>query len=238
MVAEALDKTIAFVLYPGLSLLDMVGPYSVLSNLGRGYRTVVVGERVEAMPDDFGLKITPHRAFDDVPAPSVLIVPGADLATFTTMANDNVMGYIRSAGEKADLVCSVCTGAVILAAAGFLQGRKATTHWAYAPFLEKLGASYVRQRWVEDGKFITAAGVSAGIDLALHLAARLADPQAAKAVQLYVEYDPSPPLGGLDWSMASEETISSACAVSLRERLADMDNVLASKPELLARLKS
>lgn len=237
-MAKGPEKVIAFLLYPELSLLDMIGPYSVLSNLGRGYRTVVVGERVEPMADDFGLRITPHRSIDEVPEPFALIVPGADLATFTTMANDRLMNYIRSAGEKAEIVCSVCTGAVILAAAGFLTGRRATTHWAYAPFLEKLGATYVRQRWVEDGKFITAAGVSAGIDLALHLAARLADEAASKAVQLYVEYEPSPPFGGLDWSMANEAAISGACAVSLRERLADMDKVLASKPELLARLKA
>lgn len=231
------DKVIAFLLYPGLSLLDMIGPYSVLSNLGRGYRTVVVGEKVESMPDDFGLGITPHLSIDDVPKPYALIVPGADLATFTTMANDKLMAYIRSAGEKAEVVCSVCTGACILAQAGFLKGRKATTHWAYAPFLEKLGATYIRQRWVEDGKFITAAGVSAGIDLALHLAARFADEAASKAVQLYVEYEPQPPFGGLDWSMANEEAISKASAVNLSERLADMDKVLANKPELLAQLK-
>lgn len=231
------EKVIAFLLYPGLSLLDMIGPYSMLSNLGRGYRVVVVGEKVESMPDDFGLGITPHLSIDDVPEPHVLIVPGADLATFTTMANDRLMNYIRSAGAKAEVLASVCTGACILAAAGFLEGRQATTHWAYAPYLEKLGAKYVRQRWVEDGKIITAAGVSAGIDMALHLAARFADEDASKAVQLYVEYDPEPPFGKLDWSMANEEAISKASAVNLSERLADMDKVLANKPELLAKLK-
>ena len=233
---ETEDKVIAFLLYPGLSLLDMIGPYSVLSNLGRGYRTVVVAETVEAIPDDFGLGITAHASIDDYPNPYALIVPGADLATFTTMANDRLMNYIKSAGAQAEVLASVCTGAVILAAAGFLDGKKATTHWAYAPFLEKLGATYVRDRWVEDGKVITAAGVSAGIDLALYLAARFADEAASRAVQLYVEYEPSPPFGGLDWSMANEAAISAASAVNLSERLADLPKVLADKPELLAKL--
>ncbi len=228
------EKIIAFLLYPGLSLLDMVGPYSVLSNLGRGYRTVVVGEQADSIPDDFGLGITPHFSIDEMPEPDILIVPGADLATFTTMANDKLMNYIRTAGEKAEILASVCTGACILAAAGFLQGRKATTHWAYAPYLEKLGVDYVKERWVEDGKFITAAGVSAGIDMALHLAARLADVDASKAVQLYCEYDPPPPFGGPDWTMANEADISRASAVNLSERLADMKTVLANKPDLLA----
>ncbi|GJL73897.1 DJ-1/PfpI family protein [Nitrosomonas sp.] len=104
------EKIIAFLLYPGLSLLDMIGPYSVLSNLGRGYRTVVVGEKAESMPDDFGLGITPHASIDDVPEPHALIVSGADLATFTTMANDRVMDYSRSAGAKTEALASVCTG--------------------------------------------------------------------------------------------------------------------------------
>jgi len=231
------DKQIAFLLYPGLSLLDMIGPYSVLSNLGRGFKTVVVAETLDTIPDDFGLGITAHATIDEVPNPYCLIVPGADLATFTTMANDRLMDYIRSAGAQAEVLASVCTGACILAAAGFLEGKKATTHWAYAPFMERLGATYVRDRWVEDGKVITAAGVSAGIDLALYLAARFVDEAASRAVQLYVEYEPQPPFGGLDWSMANEAAISAASAVNLSERLATLDQVLASKPELLAKLK-
>ncbi len=101
----------------------------------------------------------------------------------------------------------------------------------------KIGAKYVRQRWVEDGKIITAAGVSAGIDMALHLAARFSDKDAAKAMLLYIEYDPELPLGRLDWSMVNEEAISKAASVNLSERLAELDKVLANKPGLLTKLK-
>ncbi|GJL73896.1 MAG: hypothetical protein NMNS02_00020 [Nitrosomonas sp.] len=101
----------------------------------------------------------------------------------------------------------------------------------------KIGAKYVRQWWGVDGKIITAAGVSAGIDMALHLAARFSDKDAVKAMLLYIEYDPEPPFGRLDWNMVNEEAISKASSVNLSERLAELDKVLANKPGLLTKLK-
>ena len=105
------------------------------------------------------------------------------------MADPAVQGFLQRTAETATFVTSVCTGALLLAAAGLLEGRDATTHWAYAPYLNKLGARYRRARWVEDGKYITAAGVSAGIDMALHIVARLFGQEQAKETARYMEYD-------------------------------------------------
>ena len=128
------------------------------------------------------------------------------------------------------MCASVCTGALILAAAGLLEGRPATTHWAYWRLLERLGARYVpEQRWVEDGKFITSAGVSAGIDMALHLVERLTDEATARRVQLGIEYDPKPPHGGIQWRGVDRDIYAPVIAQQLPATLAD-------KPELLARL--
>jgi transcriptional regulator GlxA family with amidase domain len=125
----------------------------------------------------------------------------------------------------------VCTGSLLLGAAGLLEGRRATTHWAMRHLLERFGATPVAERWVEDGHVVTAAGVSAGIDMALHLVARLAGEQAARMVQLWIEYDPRPPFGDIDWS-----------AVDIPSYRPFTDNLLSAAltghPELLERLTS
>jgi transcriptional regulator GlxA family with amidase domain len=139
--------------------------------------------------------VTADQTFGDVADPTVVIVPGGDAPTIKSMGNPAIGDYLRRAADPAPVVGSVCTGALILAAAGLLEGRTATTHWAYHRLLERLGATYLPQRWVEDGKFITSAGVSAGIDMALALVARLTDEATARMVQLAIEYDPHPPLG-------------------------------------------
>jgi transcriptional regulator GlxA family with amidase domain len=124
-------------------------------------------------------------------------------------------------------VTSVCTGALILGAAGLLEGRKATTHWAYYKLLERLGATYLPKRWVEDGKFITSAGVSAGIDMALFLAARLTNESAARLVQLGIEYDPHPPFGGIDWSGVDRDVLAPMLAQQVNEELPGSPRLLA-----------
>jgi transcriptional regulator GlxA family with amidase domain len=116
------------------------------------------------------------------------------------MSNEAIRTYVGSAAETAEVAGSVCTGALILGSVGLLEGRQATTHWAYYKILEELGAKYVRKRWVEDGKFICSAGVSAGIDMALALAARLTSEETARQVQRTLGYDPHPPFGGIDYN--------------------------------------
>ena len=229
---EQQQKTIALVLYPGLTVFDLAGPLQIftgVSELAPQYRTVVVGERVEPMNTDIRVKMIPTHAFEEVPHPSVLLVPGGDVPTLRAMSNKTIRSYVRSAAESAEVAGSICTGALILASVGLLEGRQATTHWAYHRILERLGAKYVRKRWVEDGKFICSAGVSAGIDMALALAARLTDEETARRVQRSLGYDPHPPFGGIDYEHIGLQLGAARTVVSLAAP------VIAAKPKRLTR---
>lgn len=192
------EKTIAFVLYPGMAPLDLSGTAYPLGFLrGQGWVIVPVSATMEPVSTDTPLKICPQRTFAELPAPYGLIVPGG-LGGQDALLNGPVIGYIRQAGDGAEVVASVGEGSLLLAKAGLLEGRRAATHWTAAKALEALGAIPVRQRTVEDGKFFTAAGVTAGIDLALFMVARFAGESQARFAQLWAEYDPHPPLGGID----------------------------------------
>ena len=226
------QKTIAFVLYPGLTVFDLTGPLQVLTALSAiapEYRTVIVGERVEPTDTDIRVKMIPTHSFEEVPHHSVLLVPGGGVPTLMAMRNEPIRNYVRSAAETAEVAGSVCTGALILGSVGLLEGRQATTHWAYYKILEELGARYVRKRWVEDGKFICSAGVSAGIDMALALAARLTDEETARRVQRSLGYDPHPPFGGIDYSHLG------AWAGTVRAGLSVAAPTIAAKPKRLTR---
>lgn len=203
-------KEIAVAIYPGMTALDLVGTLEALMplNLRSPYRTVAVGERVEAQPTDTPLRLVPAKAFAEVASPFALIVPGA--ATLDATSDEALLRYVRSAGATAELVVSVGTGSLVLAEAGLLAGRRATTHWAHARRLEAFGVRYLRRRWVEDGKFVTAAGVTAGIDAALYVVAKLTSPARARRAQLVIEYDPQPPFGGIDWERVDRETADAA----------------------------
>lgn len=231
------ERVIAFVVYPGLTLLDLVGPLQVLRGLPAPYRTLTVGERLETVDTDTGLQVRPEATFTDMPQPFVVIVPGGGLPTIRAMGNAAIRDYLQNAAQTAEVVASVCTGGLILGAAGLLEGRPATTHWAFAHYLERLGAHYVRQRWVEDGPVITAAGVSAGIDMGLALAARLTDPAAARRVQNAIEYDPHPPQGGMDYREV-DAVLAEAMQdeARLAQQHAAMREALAERPDLQARL--
>ena len=226
------QKTIAFVLYPGLTVFDLTGPLQVLTALSAiapQYRTVIVGERVEPMDTDIRVKMIPTHAFEEVPSPSVMLVPGGGVPTLRAMRDEAIRSYVRSAAETADVAGSVCTGALILGSVGLLEGRQATTHWAYYKILEEFGAKYVRKRWVEDGKFICSAGVSAGIDMALALAARLTDEETARRVQRSLGYDPHPPFGGIDYDHLG------AWAGTVRAGVSLAAPMIAAKPKRLTR---
>jgi transcriptional regulator GlxA family with amidase domain len=191
-------KLLAFPVYPGVSPLDLIGPLTVLRNLtGTSYRTVVVGERTDLLTTDTALGLRPAATFAEVPAPFAVIVPGGGPATVAAMADGTLVGYVRTAAASARLVGATGNGALILAAAGLLTGRRAAAHWAYAEQLESHGVTWARERWVEDGRFLTAAGGAAGIDMMLALLARLKSRSAAGLAQLFMEYDPEPPFGPL-----------------------------------------
>jgi transcriptional regulator GlxA family with amidase domain len=212
------QKTIALVLYPGLTFFDLAGPLRVfagVSELAPEYRTVTVGERAEPMDTETRVRMIPTHTFRDVPDPYVLLVPGGGLPTLRAMGSEPIRNYVRSAAETAEVAGSVCTGTLILASVGLLEGRRATTHWAYHKVLEELGATYARKRWVEDGKFVSSAGVSAGIDMALALAARLTDEGTARRVQRSVGYDPHPPFGGIDYDHLDAVSAAARAGLSL-----------------------
>jgi transcriptional regulator GlxA family with amidase domain len=227
-------KTVVFVAYPGVTALDLVGPLQVFSCLRLMMPTinpVVAGETLEPLDTDTPLRLVPDTTFADVPAPFGLLVPGGMSPAIRAMGNHAVIGYIQRAARSAEFVASVCTGALILAAAGLLDGRPATTHWAFEPQLNRLGSRYQAERWVEDGKFCTSAGVSAGIDLALHLVDRIAGRELAKQVQLRLEYDPKPPTGPINWSRVDRDQSAPTVDQWVREGL-------ANHPELRERLMS
>jgi transcriptional regulator GlxA family with amidase domain len=231
---EQNEKTIAFVLYPGLTVFDLTGPLQVLtalSEIAPEYRTVVVAERVVPTDTDIPgeMKMLPNNTFEEVPHPFAFIVPGGGMPTIRAMGNEAIRSYVSSAAETAEVVGSVCTGACILASVGLLEGRQATTHWAFYKVLEQFGAKYVRKRWVEDGKFICSAGVSAGIDMALQLAARLTDEQKSREVQYRLGYDPEPPFGGIDFEHIGGQLGAARAVVSLAAP------VIAAKPMRLTR---
>ena len=197
------EKTIAVVLYPRLAALDMIGPLQVLKTLelfAPRYRVVVVGERAEPVGTDVGVGLIPDRTFAEVPHPDILVVPGGRVPTIRAMSDPTMRAYVRTAAASAEIVASVCTGSLILGAVGLLEGRRATTNWFFTGLLEQFGVAYQEERYVEDGRFVTSAGVSAGIDMALYLVSRLTDEATARRVQLALDYDPRPPFGGIDWA--------------------------------------
>jgi transcriptional regulator GlxA family with amidase domain len=196
------ERTIAVVLYPGLAALDFIGPLQVLKTLEQfqpRYKTVVVAARKEPVGSDVPMLMIPDATFEEVPQPYAIVVPGGRMPTVRAMSDPVMRAYLRTAAESAEIVASVCTGSLILASLGLLDGRKATTNWFWYGLLGQFGVRYVQERWVEDGKFIMSAGVSAGIDMALYLVSKLTDEATAHKVQLALDYDPQPPFGGIDW---------------------------------------
>ncbi len=185
---------IAAVLFDRLTALDIVGPYEVLQRLPDATVTFVGHRRGEVRTDNGFLGMTVDATFDDVLRPDVIVVPGG-VGTRDLLDDEPLLGWLRSAHETTRFTTSVCTGSLVLGAAGLLDGLAATTHWSVIEMLRDFGAEPTSQRVVEhlDRRIITAAGVSSGIDMALRLCELLVDDVAAKAMQLMIEYDPQPP---------------------------------------------
>jgi transcriptional regulator GlxA family with amidase domain len=184
---------IAIGLYPGFTALDAIGPYAVFTNVP-GAEVVVCAERKGPLADESGLlHLDLTHTFDDAPAPDLLLVPGGLVTRRLAAEGGAIVDWIRAAHETTTYTTSVCTGALLLGAAGVLDGLPATTHWIAYDHLRTYGAQPTEQRVVIDGKVATAAGVSAGIDLALTLVDRLHGAEVAQAIQLGIEYDPDPP---------------------------------------------
>lgn len=182
---------IAIPLFAGFTALDAVGPHEILARMP-GADVVWVAAEPGPVRADTGVAISAQAAYEDAPSPDVVLVPGGD-GTRRALHDEHLLRWLRRAHETSTWTASVCTGALLLAAAGITRGVDSTTHWATRDLLAELGANPVAERVVERGKVITGAGVSAGIDLALTLAARIHGDDLARALQLGVEYDPQPP---------------------------------------------
>ncbi|WP_337997194.1 DJ-1/PfpI family protein [Oleispirillum naphthae] len=184
--------SIVFLVFDGLTPLDFVGPFEVLYRLPGAVTRIVSLEGGAIAAAGGRLRLSADAAIAEVEAADILVVPGGPGAR--EMMNDpRITAWVRAIAGTARWVASVCTGSLILGGAGLLKGVDATTHWAAKDLLAKWGANPVNARIVERGRILTAAGVSAGIDMALLLAARLAGDEVAKAIQLRIEYDPQPP---------------------------------------------
>jgi cyclohexyl-isocyanide hydratase len=185
-------REIVMLAYPGMFPLDLIGPHAVLSGLPN--TRVQIAWKTKAPIPFAGFSITPNVTLEECPeALDVLFVPGGGLGTFAALDDQAVLDFLTSRAPKSKYVTSVCTGSLVLGAAGLLNGKRATTHWVAFEALEKLGATPQRSRVVRDGNVLTAAGVSAGIDFAIALAAEMTTPTFAKSLQLNIEYDPQPP---------------------------------------------
>jgi transcriptional regulator GlxA family with amidase domain len=200
---------VAIVLYDRMTALDAIGPYEVLQRAPE-LRPVFVGaERGPVRTENGFLALTVDAAYDEVPAPDVIVVPGG-VGCRALLTDDPVLDWLTAAHPGTTYTTSVCTGSLVLAAAGLLSGLTATTHWAARDELRALGAEPVERRVVEhlDRRIITAAGVSAGIDMALRLTELLLDETAARAAQLMIEYDPQPGYDSGDRATATPEVLA------------------------------
>lgn len=226
-INPAQRREIVMLAYPGMFPLDLIGPHSVLSGLPN--TRVHIAWKTKAPISFAGFGLTPSATFDECPEKlDVLFVPGGGPGTFAALNDDAVLEFLLSRGKTAKYVTSVCTGSLVLAAAGLLDGKKATTHWVAFPALEQLGAIPVHERVVEDGNRITAAGVSSGIDFALKLASEITTPTFAKSLQLNIEYDPQPPFDAGSPAKAGER-ITSALADMYAPMLAAGMKTIASR---------
>lgn len=208
---------VAIALFPRNTALDSVGPYEVLQRVPSIDVVFVGRRRGEVRTDNGMLGLMCDATFDEVRTPDVLLVPGG-VGTRALLRDDTMLDWVREVHCQTLFTTSVCTGSLILAAAGLLDGLTATTHWAVQDLLGSLGAVYTPQRVVEHlpERIITAAGVSSGIDMALRLVELLVDRQAAEASQLMIEYDPEPPFDSGDLAKASEATRLLALEYSLQ----------------------
>jgi transcriptional regulator GlxA family with amidase domain len=201
--------SVAIPLFEQFTALDAIGPYEVLQRIPTIDVVFVGHETGEVRSDNRMLGITRDAVFEDVPDPDVLVFPGG-FGTRALEHDQRVLDWVRTAHRSTTYTTSVCTGSLVLAAAGLLSGRTATTHWSTYAELERYGVTAVPQRVVEHlgDRLITSAGVSSGIDMALRLVELLVDRTAAEAAQLMIEYDPAPPVRSGSVAAASDDTMS------------------------------
>ena len=211
---------IAIGLYPEFTALDAIGPYQVLTQVP-GVDVVLCAARTGRLSDDNGLlHLDVEHTFDEIARPDVLLVPGGFITRKLARDGDPIVDWIARAHEHTTYTTSVCTGALLLGKAGILDGLDATTHWYAYDELASYGARPTEQRVVQQGKVWTAAGVSAGIDLALTLVAEVWGPEVSQAIQLGIEYDPQPPFDSGAPSKADPDVLALVRAISEQKEAA------------------
>ena len=221
------ETRIAMVLFPRLTQLDLTGPFEALARMP-GSKVDLLWHRLEPIHTDRGLILTPTATFADYALPTdMLFIPGGP-GQLEAMQDEALLDFVRRAGGSAKFITSVCTGSLVLGAAGLLKGRRATTHWSVVDQLALLGATPVRERVVKDGNVITGAGVSAGLDFALSVVAELHGDRVAREIQLQTEYDPAPPFDAGSPAKAGPEI-----EATLRERAAGL---IAKRLEVTTRI--
>jgi cyclohexyl-isocyanide hydratase len=183
---------VGFVIFTDLTQLDFTGPLQVLARLPQA-TTHIVAKSKAPVPSDCGLSLVPTHTFVDCPPLGLICVPGGVSGVIGAIGDRETVEFVRLQAGNATYVTSVCTGAFVLGAAGLLEGRRATTHWAYTDLLPLFGATHEEARLVKDGNLITAGGVTSGIDFGLSVVAEIAGETAARTIQLGIEYDPAPP---------------------------------------------
>jgi len=210
---------IGFLVFPNVQQLDLTGPYDVLASMP-DTQARLVWKTLDPVRSSTGLVLKPDTTFGDCPPLDVICVPGGS-GVSQLIPDDDALAFLRRKASTARYVTSVCTGSLVLGAAGLLRGKRATTHWAFHELLEPLGAIAVKARVVRDGNVLTGGGITAGIDFALTLAAELIGDEAAQALQLQLEYAPAPPFDAGDPASAPPavvERLRAQSAASLAER--------------------
>ncbi|MDX2189154.1 MAG: DJ-1/PfpI family protein [Bacteroidota bacterium] len=198
---------IVFLLYDGFTALDVAGPYEILSRLPDAKVQFVAKHKGIIESDNKFLKISADFSIDEIKEADVLIIPGSTVSFLEMVLDKTVLNWIKRVYEKSIWTASVSSGSVILAATGILDGKKITSHWYTERILENYNVTFVRKRFVKEGKIITSAGVTAGIDMAFYLAEKIAGLQFAESMQLMVEYAPEPPFESGTPDKADEDTL-------------------------------
>jgi cyclohexyl-isocyanide hydratase len=221
---------VGMLLFPDLTIQDFVGPYDVFVK-EKTFEVFVVGMTTDPIKAEGGLTLTPAVSFLECPQLDILFVPGGR-GVNQMLTSQTFLNFIREQGKSARFVTSVCTGSLLLAAVGLLEGHRATTHWRSLDLLAKLGADVAEDRYVIDGKFITGGGVTAGIDFGLALVAHVAGEDSAKLIQLMLEYNPAPPFTSGSPKTAEKDVLDKAMAMTLpiyNERIKIIDQIIASR---------
>ena len=204
---------IAILIFDKLTVLDAIGPYEVLRSVPGWEVRFVAPEAGQVRADSGALGLIADHSIDEVTEADMVLVPGGE-GNRPLLGDDRVLGWLREIDRTTRWTTSVCTGSLVLGAAGLLEGKRATSHWLFTEQLREYGAEPSPERVVEDGKVITAAGVSSGIDMALHLVNREMGPEAAQAIQLAIEYDPEPPFDSGSPAKAPQEIVDAVTAVA------------------------